>query len=391
MIRARILVTGSELLDGRVVDTNSSYLCRNLNELGVCVDKVVRIGDGTSVIAKSILELLPDSDILIVSGGLGPTTDDLTRNGVAEALSRPLIINSEEMKRLEMYFAERGRIFVEQARQQAYFPEGSQLLDNAAGSASGFILERNDAMVIVVPGPPVELVSVWKQEAEPLVVRRFGCQRKPAKFYRFFGIPESYIGQTIVEQRLPASVEVSYRAASPEVHVVLKSESEAEVNSAAQKFEHAIDRSCIVNYSESVTLASEVAELLISKKSKVAVIENLAVGLAREFSFSAKAEEFFVGGLVVGQALRSSENGEVSETLNMRLEKSADYLLTISDSNLGLLPTGSFVVRLFSKGSSINQTFSISGSPERIRRYACWAAMDVLRRHLSELPQLQSI
>lgn len=387
---AAFLVTGSEILDGRVVDTNSAYLATQLLELGIRVNEIVKIGDGKEIIADRLKNLLSRHDLVMVSGGLGPTTDDVTRDGVAEALGRTLELYPEELARLEEYFTSRGRKFFEQAKQQAFFPKGSQILANYAGSAAGFCVDLSSQMITVTPGPPVELKSVWERSLRPLLIDRYGINPLPTKFFRLFGIPESYVGQAVIEMNLASEVDVSFRAVSPEVHLLFKGGSEAELAEIGRRFLAKIDPFCAVNEDKDLSTVEEIARLLKAKNTVVSSIELMPCGIGAALSTASSAKDIF-GGAVVASLSESSISPE--DALRKCLsDHAADIAVCVAETEEGSSIQGRFVVAVATRdGQVVSRNYKISGDLPRVRRYAVGTALDCLRRTVLGAPLLEKI
>jgi nicotinamide-nucleotide amidase len=389
---AAFLVTGSEILDGRVVDTNSAYLAAELLELGIRVAEIVKIGDEKEVIADRLKTLLGRHDLVMVSGGLGPTTDDVTRDGVAAALGLSLTLYKEELARLEEYFASRGRKFFEQAKQQAYFPTGSIILANFAGSAAGFCVSIGSKLVSVTPGPPVELKSVWERSLRPLLIERYGVNPLPTVFFRLFGIPESYVGQAVIETKPPASIEVSYRAVSPEVHLMFKGELEL-IQKFSQEFLSKIDQHCVVNRDKNCTSIDELGNLLSLRGQKISIAELMPCGLASGVSTSKFAAKIFSGASIISPAAGGfGEEAAKMAAEEIRIRHGSDFGLVVSEVRSGSALEGDFVVSLASKDGGVqSRTYHIAGDVSRVRRYASGTAVDFVRRSLLGAPLLERI
>lgn len=389
---AAFLVTGSEILDGRVVDTNSAYLASELLELGIRVSEIVKIGDEKGAIAARLKVLIEQYDLVMVSGGLGPTTDDLTRDGVAEALGLKLTLDEIELKRLEDYFAARGRKFFDQARQQAYFPGGSILLANYAGSAAGFCVPVGPRLVAVTPGPPVELRSVWERSLRPLLMQKFGVNPLPTVFFRLFGIPESYVGQAVIDAGIGGDVEVSYRAVSPEVHLMFKGELPA-IKKAESDFLPRIDQNCIVNRDKNISAVDEVCKLLQGAGRTLRISEYFPCGLAFNFTSSKNCADHFAGAEI--SSLSGAKLGvDAAEyhARELRVGEPNTIGLVVSETAKESAKEGRFIVSVALDESTVKtKSYYIAGDLPRVRRYAVGAAIDLVRRALLGVSLLDSI
>src|SRR5881275_3088909 len=170
-MNAEIIAVGSEMLTAQRVDTNSLYLTAELNNLGVEVVTKSVIGDDRDRLADGIRRALSRSGILILSGGLGPTEDDLTREAVAQALDRKLIFHAEIAEALRQRFLKAKRIMADVNQRQAFVVEGAEILPNDRGTAPGQWLEESGAVAMLLPGPPHELKAMFERHCLPRLAR----------------------------------------------------------------------------------------------------------------------------------------------------------------------------------------------------------------------------
>jgi nicotinamide-nucleotide amidase len=223
-----ILTIGDELLAGDIVDRNSAFLATRCRVLGLEVHRHVSVRDRIPEIVEALRGAAAEADACLVSGGLGPTTDDLTAQAVAEAAGVGLVRNGEIVGRLEAFFASRGREVVEANRKQADLPDGAEVLDNPVGTAPGFWVElRGEAACVVacMPGVPHELHRMMTEQVEPRLRGRFDAAPVPRRIYRAIGHGESSVQEKIraavenARKRSPglANALLHYRAHMPEV------------------------------------------------------------------------------------------------------------------------------------------------------------------------------
>ena len=172
---AEILCVGTELLIGEVINTNSSYISRKLCELGISVYHTAVIGDNPERLKDAFLEALEKADLVILSGGLGPTYDDLTKETVAKALGREMVRDKKILSDIESYFYSTGRKMTENNKKQADIPSGAAAIENKYGTAPGISLETSDGrLVILLPGPPRELEPMMRDSVFPMLRSRSG-------------------------------------------------------------------------------------------------------------------------------------------------------------------------------------------------------------------------
>jgi nicotinamide-nucleotide amidase len=222
-MRVEIINTGTELLLGRVTNTHLGFLGQSLLGLGLRVERQATVPDGVAI-AEALAASMARAEVIIITGGLGPTTDDITRDAVAEAFGRKLIFHQEILDDITAKFASRKLVVNEMQRNQAMVPEGGVVLPNPNGTAPGFIVENGHNVAIVLPGPPRELRPMWDAAAVPWLRQRFADRLPPVHevTYRLIGTGESKV-QPLIEPDVHAfdPIEVGYCARPGEVDLRL--------------------------------------------------------------------------------------------------------------------------------------------------------------------------
>ncbi|HXF68595.1 MAG TPA: CinA family nicotinamide mononucleotide deamidase-related protein [Thermoflexus sp.] len=198
MPNAEVLATGTELLSGDLVDTNSARIARALQPLSIPLVQITVVGDDLPRMVAAIRAAMARSEILIISGGLGPTVDDVTREAVAEATGRPLIFDPELFETIRARFQSLGIPMPENNRRQAFRPQGSQAIPNPIGTAPGFLLEENDRALFALPGVPRELERMLAESVVPYLERRF--PRTEALVWRV--VRTIGLGESMIDERL---------------------------------------------------------------------------------------------------------------------------------------------------------------------------------------------
>lgn len=197
-MKSTIVAVGTEILFGQIANTNAAFLSKNLNDLGIDVIYHYTVGDNPKRVAKTVTEALKESDIVITTGGLGPTQDDLTKEVIAEAIGKKLVQNDEAFERMQKRFLAQGREMTENNIKQAFLPEGCIAMQNDYGTAPGFISEVDNKIVIALPGPPFEMKPMYEA-----YVRDFlSAKSEDAICYKFvktLGIGESTLETEIID------------------------------------------------------------------------------------------------------------------------------------------------------------------------------------------------
>ena len=227
---AEIIAVGTELLLGEITDTNSVFMARNLRDIGVNVFFMSTVGDNLGRIAAAIALALDRAEIVITSGGLGPTVDDMTRQAVAQALDLPLEFHQSLYDGIAERFRGFGSEMTENNRQQAYLPKGAILIENPVGTAPAFIAESPRGAVISLPGVPREMKYLMRESVEPYLLRKYQLGVIVARILRTAGIGESslddQIGKDILSETNP-SVGLAAHHGCVDIRVTAKAESAA--------------------------------------------------------------------------------------------------------------------------------------------------------------------
>ncbi len=310
---AAILISvGEELLLGRTVDTNAAWLGRALSDLGIRVVRGATVGDRRDAIGRTVREALVDAEVVVVTGGLGPTEDDVTREAVAQVVGRPLRLDEERLQRLRSRFEARGMgRLPEPNRSQAMVPEGSEVLENPHGTAPGLLLESEGRWVVLLPGVPREMKGIWALEVEPRLRSRFEGRLRPARHrvIHTTAIAESRL-QELIAQRVPelarALGDVATLAFLPDVtgvdlRVTARARDEEEANRILDRVEGLL-APVVAPWrfdAPSGDLAEAVLEALRRAGATLATAESCTAGLvAKRLTDHAGSSEVFVGGVV---------------------------------------------------------------------------------------------
>ena len=410
-----ILATGSELLDGRVVDTNSNVVARALSELGLKLKRVLVVDDDLDELVSGLHALSAVSDIIITSGGLGPTSDDLTRDMVAQFFGVGVVEYPEARAHLEQFYRKRSRTLDPANLKQALLPVGSTMIPNDNGTAPGFTLTGRGAgqhpvTVCSLSGVPREFVSMFTNTVLPLIRSRSGGV-EPIQRYTFkvFGVPESVVGKLVEGCNLPAHVTVSYRAAFPEVHVVLKAPAQYDLNAPSAQVRAVLNKGTIYTEDATQTFIERVQQLLVTKSATVATAESCTGGLVGSYlTETPGASSVFIGGVVsydnrikqqllhVPQAMLDTHGAVSAETVKVmaaevRAMMGTTYGIAVSgvagpDGGSADKPVGTVWLALAGPaGLSVERKILFVNDRRSIRIYATYVALDLLRRQLEGL------
>lgn len=227
-----ILATGDELVEGNILNTTAPFLADTLNGLGFTISKHITVPDEQKKIENALRDLLQDNAVVITTGGLGPTSDDLTRFAIATVSNRALVFDQLSWNNIINTF-KRGNIpLTENNRQQAYFPEGAQVLHNKYGTANGCLLHFDDKIIIMLPGPPNECYDVFFPEAQTFLLNAGIHHPIYRKKWRVFGISESWIADELdkLTKKYAKDIVLSYRIDYPYIEIKLRASTKKLLN-----------------------------------------------------------------------------------------------------------------------------------------------------------------
>jgi nicotinamide-nucleotide amidase len=356
----QFLLTGTELMVGDILDTNSVMLAQSLKEHGCEVSRKVTLGDDFTSLINEIEAISKQADILIINGGLGPTEDDLTAEALAEVIASPLEENTEALQHLQTWCQKRGFQLAGANRKQVLLPKGVEIIANPVGSAVGFSIVHNDCLIFCTPGVPVELERMWQEEILPRVKSQLPSHSKVITHkLHTFGIGESAIQNVFNQQlsRWPEDIEIGFRAASPLVEIKLTTRSkqgEGLLPEWQGKLEtilagHLLDLNEIqLDSSQPVSLALCLVSLLKNKRQTIATAESCTGGLiASNLTRIAGSSQVFEAGyvtysnrikteLLAVQQSTLDQRGAVSEEVVIEMAKgalmasSSDWVIAVS-------------------------------------------------------------
>ncbi len=274
---AEILAIGSELLLGTTIDTNTAYLSSQLASIGVNVYRTGIVGDNTERIAACVRESLSRADLLICTGGMGPTVDDVTRDGVALAFGRPLEFHQELYDQVAARFASLRRPMSASNRRQAYIPQGARPIPNPVGTAPCFMIEDEHGTVIVLPGVPAEMRYLFEHVVQPYLRDERGVREVIlVRVLHAVGLGESVIGERIadlMEQANP-TVGISAKQARYELRIGAKADSPAAAQAMLDSVTTELEARLGTVLIGSETLDQQVVRLLIERDLTLALYEG---------------------------------------------------------------------------------------------------------------------
>jgi len=280
-----IFSQGEELVTGQIVDTNAAWLSQQAVACGFTVTRHTAVGDKLSELVALLVEIAQRADCCICTGGLGPTSDDLTALAVAEAFDRPLTFDAKAYEQIARFFANRYREMPESNRKQAMLPQGAERIDNHWGTAPGFSLKYGRCWFVFLPGVPMEMKHLFQEQVLPSLPQRFALRPGSLITFKTFGLGESALQELINVIEIPSSVQLGFRAGTDDVHIKLLFPTDypkqglialiAEFSERLGDFVFAIDGLGVATGD----LVFEIDKQMTARNATLAVIETISHGL----------------------------------------------------------------------------------------------------------------
>jgi nicotinamide-nucleotide amidase len=408
-MRAEIIAIGSELLTPFRLDTNSLFLTSELNKVGLRVIHKGVVSDIPGEMRSSLGAALDRADVVVTSGGLGPTDDDRTRETVAEILGRKLYRDENVLQKIQERFRRFGRAMPEINARQAMVIEGATILPNPKGTAPGLWIEAPGKILILLPGVPQELRGIFESEIQPRLAKLGIKQRLYTRELRITGIFESDVEQRVspLYSQYP-DVEVTILAAPTgiQLHPRLWSEdlgkADAQLDELVKRMSLALGEYLVSTRGES--MEEVVARVLTEHRATVAVAESCTGGLlAERLTSLAGSSAYFLGGVVCySNELKASLVGVPAELIAAKGAVSSEVALALADgirrrtgATLGVgvtgiagpsggtpeKPVGLVYIGIADERGPRASELRLPGDRERIRQFSTQRALDVLRRY----------
>lgn len=405
-----LITTGSELLLGQIVNTNAAWMAQKLNEIGFDVCYQTTVGDNRARMEETVRHALTRANIIITSGGLGPTRGDITKEVCADVFGRALSLNEECAERLKENFRRREKEMTENNLRQAMIPEGAKILVNHAGTAPGIVLEEGDKVIINLPGPPHEMKGMFTRSVVPYLAEKFGLDAVIiSRVLDTYGIGESQletkIQDLILAQKNP-TLALLCRPTGNIIRITAKAKTRSEAESLIAPVESEI-RSRVSDFIYAVDdepMEEIVGKLLKEKRLTIAAAESCTGGLFTSRLTDVAGASEYVKGSIVSYTLAVKEkalgvkkstldeHGAVSEQAaremaeGARSAMSSDIAVAIT-GNAGPSPSegkpiGLVYVAVAGERGTVCEKNILSGKRAQIKFSASQSAMNMVRRYL---------
>jgi nicotinamide-nucleotide amidase len=411
-----IICTGDEVLTGKIVNTNFSYISQKLEDVGLSVRWGTTVGDDRGTLLAAFLHAGERADAVIVNGGLGPTVDDLSQEIAARAAGVDLVLSEEWLTTMEAFFQRRSRVMSPNNRKQAMLPQNSEILDNPIGTACGFAMDIGKARFFFTPGVPRELRRMLEEQIVPRLLTRSGTQTAiRLKRFHSYGLGESHVDALLqgVEDLVPdGSAKLGFRAHYPQIEtkVTVRGADDADIEAKLAPVVAEV-RKRLGNFiiaEDDDTLEGVILKALSKEQGSLTVVETFTSGqIAARIAPLPGAEGMFRRGLV------ARDIGELWDALSLtvpteitreaaeavagaaRRQSGASHalavLIDLDDGPDRIDFGGSICIAIATENDVASRRSRILGGREWVRLGAVELGLDCLRRYLYGLPVTERI
>lgn len=410
---AEIITIGDEILIGQIVDTNSAYIATELSKIGIQVIQITSIQDDKNHILESLSEAEKRADIVFLTGGLGPTKDDITKNTICEYFEDKLVLNEKALQNVKYLFEKHlNRSPNKQNLLQAHLPSKATALDNKYGTAPGMWLEKNNTVFISMPGVPYEMKGLMQNEVLPRLQKKY---KRPVIVHKTLlttGMGESAIAEIIedFEENLPQDIKLAYLPSLGRVRLRLSTKGlneaalHAAIDTHVKKLQGLIG-DIIIGFDEETSIEEVVANLLVNSQQTLSLAESCTGGqMARKITKMSGASQYFIGGFITyataskTRVLGVSEelikkhtvvSAEVAEAMAKRARKLYDSDYAISTTGIAG-PTkgdanedvGTVFIGIASPNRVYSEKFNFGKDRQRVITSATNKSFELLRKEI---------
>ncbi len=418
-MRVEIICTGDEVLTGKIVNTNFSYISQKLEDVGLSVVWETTVGDDRESLLRAFQLAGERADAVIVNGGLGPTVDDLSQEIAAQAAGVELVLSEDWLVRMEEFFRRRSRVMPPNNRKQAMLPATAELIDNPVGTACGFALDIGKARFFFTPGVPRELRRMLEEQVIPRLLARSGLQTAiHLKRFHSYGLGESHVDsllQGVADLVSDGSVKLGFRAHYPQLETKLtgRGRDMDDIRRKVAPVEQEVRRRLgnFILAEDDQTLEGVILAALAGRQATLSIVETFTSGqIAGRLAHLPGAEKIFRRGIVArdltevyaavgldGVALEGELTRETAEAVARaaRRQTGATHVLAVLidlDEGPDRIELGGSICLAIAAGSEVASRRSrIVGGRDWVRLGAIELGLDCLRRYLQNLPVIERI
>lgn len=409
-MRAEIISVGTEILLGDIVNTNTQFLAKELASIGIEVYRQEVVGDNQDRLLGILEEALNRSDMVITTGGLGPTNDDLTKETACKFFNMDLELHQESLKALEEYFSKMGRKITESNYKQVYFPKEAIVLPNPNGTAPGAILEKNNKYIVILPGPPREMKPMYLNHVKPYLIKK-GDGIIESKVVRVLGIGESMAAEKLkkfIENGVNPTVAPYAKEEDVIFRITAKAESQKEALKLIEPVKNQIEEILgqdVYGEGEETTIEMVVGDLLIKNNLKISTAESCTGGMiaSRLVSVPGISDVFLEGAVTYANEAKVRTLNVKEETLKKygavseeTAREMAEGMAKRTGSDIAVVttgiagpgggteekPVGLVYIGLYYKGEVYVYKNVFNGNRQKVRTKATVTALDMVRRKI---------
>lgn len=407
-MNAEILAVGTELLLGDIVNTNAQFIAQGLAELGIDVYYQTVVGDNPERLKSAMHSAFDRADIIITTGGLGPTEDDLTKEIGAQYFGRKLVLDERALDRIKKFFDKMKRPMTDNNVKQAMVPENAVVMYNANGTAPGIIIENEKQILIMMPGPPREMKPMFSQQVKPYLASKQEYTLV-SRVLRIAGVGESAM-EMQVKDLIASQTNPTVAPYAKDVEAVLRITARAENADEAEKIIEPVAQEIYSRFGKSVYAEGEtsmqetVAQMLVKRNKTIAVAESCTGGLvaSRLIEYPGISSVLLEGAVTYSNEAKMRRLGVKRETLEAYGAVSAETAVEMAEgiakssgASIGLSttgvagpgpsegkPEGLVFIGVYIEGKTYVKELNLAGKRNVIRERAAYNALDYLRRKL---------
>lgn len=408
-MKAEILAVGTEILLGDIVNTNAQYLSRRLADLGISVYHQTVVGDNEERLFNAYKSAFERADIVIATGGLGPTKDDLTKEIGAKYFGKKLVLHEESLNYIKEFFNKLNRTMGESNKKQAYIPEGAVILPNPNGTAPGCIIEEDNKVLVMLPGPPKEMIPMFENFVVPYL-QKFSEGVLVSKVIRVCGLGESTMAE-MVEDIMESSTNPTIAPYAKDFEAILRITAKGSTKEEAEELIKPAQKEIRKRLGENVyaegetTLEAVVGEMLVNSRLTISTAESCTGGLLAGtlINYPGISESFLEGAVTYSNEAKMKRLKVKKETLDNygavseeTAGEMAEGIAKAAGTDIGISvtgiagpgggtiekPVGLVYVGLYIKGKVKVKKLSLNGDRQKVRQRTVMNALDFLRREL---------
>ncbi|RLD43790.1 MAG: competence/damage-inducible protein A [Bacteroidetes bacterium] len=406
-----IISIGDELLIGQVINTNSSWMGDKLNSVSLPVNRIIAIADTANAISSALINSMESAKLVLITGGLGPTQDDLTKATILDFFGSKLVLNMEVLDHVESFFAKRGRSLTESNRLQAMVPDNCEIVKNNQGTAPAMHFEKEGTHFVFMPGVPFEMKHIMEEWVIPYFSNKCSTRPKAQKTVLTSGMGESFLADVISdwENNLPENTSLAYLPSPGRVRLRVSVVADNQVEADNQLKKHVDDLVSIIpdlvyGYNDDL-METLIGKLCVNQNKTIATAESCTGGMiAQKITSVAGSSQYYKGSIVAyANEIKAKqlgidpaiieEYGAVSEIVVRQMAENVRRIMNvdIAISTTGIAgpdggtedkPVGTVWIALATKEKTIAKKYQFGTQRERNTNWTVQTALNTIRKEL---------